>query len=252
MKKTLIMLSVCFFFFGCTRDWGTPTTRNYPINGTYTGLDISNAFHVTVSDQVQDVVVTVGDLAHEKVLVKVIDGKLHIGFKPHTSYNGEATAIIPVSIIRDLELSGASSFKGDLSGNEVDIDLSGASFFKGNIVAHDVDFDLSGASTCESHVETDELDIELSGASSAILNGLCQSNMELEISGASKLEAAHFNAPSIHGNMSGASNADVTCCTSLNVDLSGASTLTYGVISEDCHPAINCPAFGGSVVRPRR
>lgn len=233
MKKTLIMLSVCFFFFGCTRDWGTPTTRNYPINGTYTGLDISNAFHVTVSDQVQDVVVTVGDLAHEKVLVKVIDGMLHIGFKPHTSYNGEATAIIPVSIICDLELSGASSFKGDLSGTEVDIDLSGASFFKGNIVAHDVD-------------------IELSGASSAILNGLCQSNMELEISGASKLEAAHFNAPSIHGNMSGASNADVTCCTSLNVDLSGASTLTYGTYSDECHPNINCPASGGSVVRPRR
>lgn len=227
------MLSVCFFFFGCTRDWGTPTTRNYPINGTYTGLDISNAFHVTVSDQVQDVVVTVGDLAHEKVLVKVIDGKLHIGFKPHTSYNGEATAIIPVSIICDLELSGASSFKGDLSGTEVDIDLSGASFFKGNIVAHDVD-------------------IELSGASSAILNGFCQSNMELEISGASKLEAAHFNAPSIHGNMSGASNADVTCCTSLNVDLSGASTLTYGTYSDECHPNINCPASGGSVVRPRR
>lgn len=252
MKKTLIMLSVCFFFFGCTRDWGTPTTRNYPINGTYTGLDVSSAFHVTVSDQVQDVVVTVGDLAHEKVLVKVIDGKLHIGFKPHISYNGDATAIIPVSIIRDLELSGASSFKGDLSGDDVDIDLSGASFFKGNIVAHDVDFDISGASTCESHVETDEIDIELSGASHVTLNGLCQSTMELEISGASNLNATHFNAPSIHGNISGASNADVTCCTSLNVNLSGASTLTYGVISEDCHPAINCPASGGSVVRPRR
>ena len=252
MKQTLIMLSMCFLFFGCTRDWGTPTTRNYPINGTYTGLDVSSAFQVTVSDQVNDVVVTVGNLAHPRVIVKVKEGKLHIGFKPHTTYNGVASAVIPASIIRDLELSGASSFKGDLSGNEVDIDLSGASFFKGNIVAHDVAFDLSGASTCESNVETDELDIELSGASSAILNGLCQSNMELEISGASKLEAAHINAPSIHGNMSGASNADVTCCTSLNVELSGASTLTYGTYSDECHPNINCPASGGSVVRPRR
>lgn len=252
MKQTLIMLSMCFLFFGCTRDWGSPTTKNYPINGTYTGLDVSDAFQVTVSDQVNDVVVTVGNLAHPRVIVKVKEGKLHIGFKPHTTYNGVATAVIPASIIRDLELSGASSFKGDLSGNEVDIDLSGASFFKGNIVAHDVAFDLSGASTCESNVETDELDIELSGASSAILNGLCQSNMELEISGASKLEAAHINAPSIHGNMSGASNADVTCCTSLNVELSGASTLTYGTYSDECHPNINCPASGGSVVRPRR
>ena len=252
MKKTLIMLSMCILFFGCTRDWGSPTTKNYPINGTYTGLDVSSAFQVTVSDQVNDVVVTVGDLAHGKVIVKIIDGKLHIGFKSHIMYNGVATAVIPASVIRDLELSGASSFTGDLSGSDVDIDLSGASFFKGNISATDIDFKISGASTCESNIDTKDLDIELSGASTATIKGTCWDRMDMELSGASDFNAIKLYASHISGNMSGGSNADVTCCYDLKVKLSGASTLTYGKCAEICDPLVDCPASGGSVVRPRR
>ena len=67
MKNIVILLSLSLLFFGCTKDWGTPVTKNYPINGAYTKLDVSNAFEVTVSDQVTDVVVTVGELAHDRV-----------------------------------------------------------------------------------------------------------------------------------------------------------------------------------------
>jgi hypothetical protein len=113
MKKTIILLSLCVLFFGCTKDWGSPATKNYPINGSYTGLDVSNAFQVTVSDEVTDVVVTVGELAHDRVIVKVINGELQIGFKPNTRYNGTAKAVIPANAnLSDLDLSGASSFVG--------------------------------------------------------------------------------------------------------------------------------------------
>ena len=138
------MLSLCALFFGCTKDWGAPTTRNYPVNAVYTGLEVSDAFQVTVSDQVTDVVVTVGDLAHKNVEVKVVNGKLHIGFKPMSfnGYNGVATAVIPATLLYDLDLSGASSFTGNLEGYNVEIDLSGASSFKGNVSSADIDFDL--------------------------------------------------------------------------------------------------------------
>lgn len=232
MKNIFIMLSISILFFGCTKDWGTPSTKNYPINGTYTKLDVSGAFDVTVSDQVTEVVVTVGELAHERVIVNVSEGELHIGFKPNTTYNGKATAVIPATMIRDLELSGASSFTGDLRGADVDIDLSGASTYRGT-------------------VEATELDIDLSGASDAIISGVCQTKMEIDLSGASTLKAADLSAMSVYGEMSGASDADVTVCSALNVELSGASTLTYGTSSEDCHPNVNCPASGGSVVKPR-
>ena len=215
MKNIAILLSLSILFFGCTKDWGTPATKNYPINGAYTKLDVSNAFEVTVSDQVTEVVVTVGELAHDRVVVKAVNGELQIGFKPNTMYNGKATAVT-----------------GDLRGNNVNIELSGASTYRGSI-------------------EAAELDIDLSGASDAIINGVCQTKMEIDLSGASSLKAADLSAMSVYGEMSGASDADVTVCSALNVQLSGASTLTYGTSSEECHPNINCPASGSSDVKPR-
>ena len=238
MKNILFLLSISILFLGCTKDWGTPATKNYPISGAFTKLEVSNAFEVTVSDQVTDVVVTVGELAHDRVMVKVVNGKLQIGFQPNTFgfqpwYNGKAIAVIPANAnLSDLDLSGASSFTGDLSGDDVDIDLSGASTYRGTI-------------------EATELNIDLSGASDAIINGVCQTKMEIDLSGASTLKAADLPAMSIFGDMSGASDADVTVCSALNVELSGASTLTYGTSSEECHPNVNCPASGGSVVKPR-
>jgi len=232
MKNIVILLSLSILFFGCTKDWGTPATKNYPINGAYTKLDVSNAFDVTVSDQVTDVVVTVGELAHDRVVVKVVDGELQIGFKPNTNYSGKAKAVIPAAVLRKLDLSGASSFTGDLRGDEVDIELSGASTYRGT-------------------VEATELDIDLSGASDAILSGACQTKMEIDLSGASTLKAADLSAMSVYGKMSGASDADVTVCSALNVELSGASTLTYGTSSEDCHPVVNCSTSGASTVQPR-
>lgn len=253
MKKTLFMLSLCALFFGCTKDWGVPTTRNYPINAIYTGLEVSDAFQVTVSDQVTDVVVTVGDLAHKNVEVKVVNGKLHIGFKPMSfnGYNGVATAVIPATLLYDLNLSGASSFTGNLEGYNVEIDLSGASCFKGNVSSADIDFDLSGASSFTGTVESEKLEFNLSGASTVTVEGNSNTYMEIDLSGASQLHAANLKTPMVFGNMSGGSFADVTCCSSLNVELSGGSTLTYGTINDDCHPVVNCPCTGGSMVRPR-
>lgn len=234
MKKTLIMISLCALLVGCTKDWGNPTTRNYPITGAFTELDVSDAFQVTVSDEVTDVVITVDELAQDRVVVKVVNGELHIGFKPNTWYNGtKATAIIPATAnLRSVELSGASTFTGNLNGHDVDIDLSGASHFHG-------------------YVDADEVDVDLSGASKAIMNGFCQEKMDIDLSGASSLEASLLETPSVFGSLSGASTADVTVCSNLNVSLSGASTLIYGLVSPDCNPYINCPCSGSSTIRPR-
>ena len=242
MKNIFIMLSISILFFGCTKDWGNPATRNYPVNAPYTKLDVSNAFEVTVSDQVTDVVVTVGELAQERVVVRVVDGELQIGFKPNTRYNGKATAVIPATMIRDLELSGASSFTGDLQ--------CGNGYYSDNTV----DIELSGASTFRGRIEGQELEIDLSGASEAFIEGFTPTSltkMDIDLSGASTLKAPFLYTESVYGEMSGASNADVTVCSALNVELSGASTLTYGTSSEECHPNVNCPASGGSVVKPR-
>lgn len=228
------MLSLCVLLIGCsdTKKWGPLETRNYPVSDTFTGLDVSANFEVLVGDLKGDVVVTVGELAHDRVIVEVRNGKLYIGFKPHTKYNGTATAIIPQAILRDLDLSGASKFSGSLSGEDVEMDISGASKFEGSVTAV-------------------KLSVDLSGASEAYIFGSCENNMKIDLSGTSNLKASGLNADAVSGEMSGASKAEVTCCSSLNVDLSGTSKLVYGTLSDECHPVVNCPCSGTATVSPR-
>lgn len=77
-----------------------------------------------------------------------------------------------------------------------------------------------------------KINLDISGASTAFVNGYCQEKMEIDLSGAS--------------------DADVTVCSSLNVELSGASTLIYGTVSDECDPIVNCNTSGGSTVRSLR
>lgn len=233
MKKSIILLALCLAFCGCSKDYGVPTTQYYPIHGFYDGLEISDAFDVTVSDQVDDVEITVGELAHSRVIAEVVRGTLRIGFEGFTFYRGVPKAVIPArNPVSFLNLSGASSYIGDVVGRNVEINLSGASL-------------------CRAYVETDLLDIHLSGASTANLQGFSSATMIIEESGASQLRAFDLTSSAVEGTMSGASTAEVNCCSALRVDLSGASHITYQTLSRTCHPIIDCPVSGGSTVRER-
>ena len=232
MKHFFSLLSIYSLFIGCTTDYGNPTSKSYSVNGSFNGLNISDAFSVTMSNQVSSIIITVGERAHDRLDLRIKDGSLHIGFRPGVTYLGDATAIIPTCTLRNLDLSGASSFKGDLSGSTVDIDLSGASTYRGNIQASNIELDLSGAS-------------------SASITGYCDNTMDIDLSGASNLHAIRLDATDVKGDMSGASTADITCCDYLRVNLSGASKLTYGTISNSCVPIVRCEKSGGSSVRER-
>lgn len=242
MKKSLIftaLSAICVLCAICASgciivtDYGEPVTKNYEISGPFTGLDISSAFQVTVSDEVTDVVVTVAEQAQDHVIVQVKDGILKIGFKSPVSLKKSATAVIPAyNSLTSLELSGASSFVGDMWGaDKLEVEISGASHYQGAMDAQNMDF-------------------EISGASSAKVTGKCPGLMEIEISGASDLEAPELVAGTITGDISGASSADVTCSELLKVEVSGASTLTYGA-AEGSNPTVNCDTSGASHVKTR-
>lgn len=232
MKHSFILLALCALCCGCSIDYGEPATLNYAIDGSFSKLEVSDAFQVTVSDKVSDVVVTVGEKALDKVVVKVKNNKLYIGLKPFTYYSGHtATAVIPSNIaIDDIELSGASWFTGGLKGDVVKIDLSGASKFTGD-------------------VEANSLKVYLSGSAACVMKGVCHNTMHIHLSGASHLPASGVNAQSVKGSMSGGSYAEVTCCTDLTVHLSGASHLVYGTVDKDCRVAESCEVSGGSTVQ---
>lgn len=219
MKKIMICITtvVLTVLCGCSKTDGDPITKEFSINNTYTELNVSHAFNVTVSDEVTQVTVTAGDRIMPKVIVEEKNGKLTIRLKNLTVANGSLTALIPYnSNLKDVDLSGASEFHSQhpITAQSVSIDLSGASRFYGEIEA------------------ATKLDLDLSGASDATLTGTA-GTLDLELSGASNIMQTivgnkyGLSCNNCEGDMSGASTAYIHCDGTIAVNLSGASTIHY-------------------------
>lgn len=257
MKKYLFVLSalVLFAFSGCQKFAGDPITKDFNVPGSYTELEVHNAFDVTVSDAVDVITITAGENVMPKVIVEVVDNTLKIYLKPITNvYGGELKAIIPynanltsvdlsgASEFRseyglegqkvDVELSGASNFYCDIDADEVDISISGASNFFGDIWADQIDMDLSGGSNINGNVAANDLDLELSGASNAKLLGQV-GMLKVDLTGASNIVKQIVEnryglvCDQCEGSITGASNAYIHCDGNIRVSLSGASDLHY-------------------------
>ena len=257
MKKYLAILSVIFLFAcsGCEKFAGESITKDFSISGSYTSLEVEDAFEVTVSDVATKVTVTAGEKVMPNVVVETINNTLKIYLKGlHTNLGKDMTVILPYNVDLtsvdlsgasgfhseygleghkvEVDLTGASDFDCDIDADEVDIDLSGASDFFGDILADEIEMDLSGASNIKGNVYADELDIELSGASDATLEGEV-GTLEIDLTGASNIKKTinghryGLICNQCQGFMSGASNAYIHCDGTINVNLSGASDLHY-------------------------
>lgn len=238
MKKNLIVLSIIAMtaFCSCSEWAGDPITQKFNIDGTYTELEVEDAFDVVVSDTATMITITAGENVMPKVKVVNSGDKLSIYLKGWASNRGkDMTVIIPYNPdLKKVDLSGASDFYSDfpLRGQNVEIELSGASDFYGDIEAEEVDMDLSGASSVKGNVTASELELDMSGASDAMLTGQV-STLKLGLSGASSLKksivGSHyaFACGGCEGSMSGSSDAYIHCDGSITVSLSGASDLYY-------------------------
>ena len=257
MKKYLFVLSavVLFVFSSCQKFAGNPITKDFNIAGSYTALEVQDAFEVTVDEAATQITVTAGENVMSKVIVEVVDNTLKIRIKPMaTVYGGELKAVIPYNADLtsvdlsgasefhseyglegqkvEVETSGASDFYCDIDADEVDIDLSGASEFYGDIRADVIDMNLSGSSNIKGNVSATDLDLDLSGASDATLRGSVGA-LKIDLTGSSniirKVVGKYYALACDHceGSMSGASEAYIHCDGRICVDLSGASHLHY-------------------------
>ncbi|MBP5678181.1 MAG: DUF2807 domain-containing protein [Bacteroidales bacterium] len=239
-------------------DHGAPATRVYAINGRYHELEVSHAFEVTMSDTATVATVTIDSMLHDRVVFHVDDGTLKIGLKPGTYSNIKtATVTLPLNTsLDDIELTGASRFTSNspLAAKKISIDLCGASYFNGDIKnAQTVDLEVCGASHFNGSLqpEIDKLDVELTGASTAIISGTVNV-LDIDLSGASNLDAGNLDTKTVNGDISGASTASVLCCDAIKVDVSGASHLTYSTVADGCTPVVDCHTSGASTVKDDR
>lgn len=216
---------------------GEPVTKDFEVTGTYTCLDVSHAFDVTVSDAVDKVQVTVGEKIMPNVRVEMKGNTLRIYLKPHNStiIASAMKVLLPYNAaLTDIEFSGASDFHSafGLEGAKVTVSLSGDSDCECDIRAEEVEIDASGASDYEGTVTATRLQLDLSGDSDAKIKGEA-GKLILDLSGASDLKSIVVNKQyglvcnSCEGSLSGDSDAYLHCDGIIRVSLSGASDLHY-------------------------
>ena len=238
MKKYLFFLSalVLFAFSSCQKYAGNPITKDFYIEGSYTELQVEDAFDVTVSDDATQITITAGENVMPNVVVEIVDNTLKIYLKGwHINRGADMTVILPYNPdLTSVDLSGASEFHSEygLEGQKVEVELSGAADFYCDVVADEIDMEASGASSINGNVTATDLDLELSGASNATLMGQVN-KLDIELSGASDIkktvEGGRYGlvCDQCEGSMSGSCNAYIHCDGRICVDLSGASTLHY-------------------------
>ena len=270
-KASLLLFALCMLFAACEKEENYFTMK-YPIAGDYTKLDVSHAFDVVVCDTVTEAVVTTSERLQRYVVVKVEDGVLTIKLRPNLAmHRREGKVLLPRNEnLYEVELSGASSFTGDLKGdkvevdlsgasdfygslqatNEVELDLSGSSNFEGAIQGSEVSLDLSGSSDIEGSIDADNIEVDAVGSSTVKVTGSCLNYLDLDLSGSSDFLAPEMECRNVQGEMSGSSDAEFQVCESLRVNLSGSSNIVYG-IPVGCNPTVRCSTSGSSSVNTR-
>ena len=250
MKKYLFVLSVLvlFAFSSCQKFAGDPITKDFTIEGTYTELEVQDAFDVTVSDVATQVTVTAGENIMPKVIVEIVDNTLKIRLKPlANNYGSDMTVILPYNAdLTSVDLSGASEFHSEygLEGEKVEVELSGASDFYCDIDADEIKIELSGASNFHGKAVADKAEIHMSG-SSDYFGDVLADEIDMDLSGSSSIES-NVSANNLDLDLSGASDATIVGqVTRLEIDLEGASNIIRKVVGK--RYALVCDTCEGSM-----
>jgi hypothetical protein len=179
----------------------------------FSRVEFSHAFQAEVTQgESYSVVVTIDDNLEQYLEVSQAGDTLKVGLKPGlllSLRNTTMRARITMPELTAVSGSGATrtTVAGFESGKDLDINVSGASTLRGQIEAGDLRADVSGASRLELTGQGRDGRINVSGASQANLAGFPIHNVDMEASGASRAEV----------NVSGR----------LDAEASGASNVLY-------------------------
>lgn len=191
---------------------GSGNTVTVEVNATdFDEVSAGYAFEVAIAqgDDYQ-VLVTVDQNLEEYLRVGKQGSRLNIQMDPGHNYaNATLRAQITMPELVGLELSGAC--RGSVTGFDA---------------TRDFDVEVSGASSLRGDMTTGDVTMNVSGASRAELEGSGQ-NLRLEASGASHVTLADFTVRNADVEVSGASSAVVNVSGRLDAEATGASSVRY-------------------------
>jgi hypothetical protein len=123
-------------------------------------------------------------------------------------------------------LSGASRINGNLTSTDTEIKLSGASEMNMILQTGNTVINESGSSQIRGALKAQDCQFTLSGASSCDLTGSA-GDTSIIASGSSEMNSPGFTMQTADVKLTAASDASIGVVTALDVDISGASSLTY-------------------------
>jgi hypothetical protein len=168
---------------------GSITTTNLPI-ADFSALEVAGAYQIQWSSGKPALSISTDQNLLPLITTSMSDGSLHIDCKENLRPTKGITIIVSSASLTDLQLNGAISMTAsNLSGKE--------------------------------------LKLEANGASSIIVYGSV-TNLEANLSGATKLNGTSLHTQTAKVSLNGASYADVTVTETLNASISGVGVLTYG------------------------
>lgn len=179
----------------------------------FSRVEFSHAFQADVTQgESYSIVITIDDNLQQYLEVSQTGDTLKVGFKAELMLslrNATMKARITMPELTGVRGSGATriTIGGFESSRDLAVDLSGASTLRGQIDAGDLQADVSGASRVE-------------------LTGRGQDG-RISVSGASQANLADFAMQNVAVEASGASRAEVNASGRLDAEASGASTVGY-------------------------
>ena len=225
VRKAIVpLLLASVLLSGCCCPWSVRRAiRSVSVSGSgqlvtkefdfdqFTAVNVSHAFKADiVQAERYSVVITIDDNLVQYLKVEQRGSVLYISLDD-LSWTGDATLRAQVTLpnLQALEASGASqvSLSGFQPSRRFDMEVSGASSIRGELNGADLKLRISGASTVTLDGEGANADIGVSGASRARLENLVLHDVDVEATGAS--------------------TAVVNVAGRLNAEASGASNIQY-------------------------
>ena len=218
MKRLLLVL----FAAGMTmqllaqKEINDPNAQVRNVKGFH-AIKVSDAIDVFLAPANEEVVVVSAAQAkyRDRIITTVENGVLKIYTEDdgwnwwRGSGNKKLKAYVSFKVLDKLTISGASEVRvtGTIKAENLNINISGASNFRGDI-------------------DVNSLTIDQSGASDATITGRT-TNLDAEASGASDFKGYDLQSQICTARASGASDIRITVSKELNARASGASDISY-------------------------
>lgn len=239
MKKIITLLGICSLIalFSCTKISGVDVTEYFDVSSYYTKLEVSDGMIVTVTDEVDDIVITADEGVMQKIVVRFTGSTLQIHRTDISLvYLTHAEVLLPYNgDLRDIQIGYDSEFQTPytIEGSNVKVKVDERSKFSGYILADNLNMNVLNNSSVNSVFDVSEkFSLKIENSSKAELDGYAPT-VNLVMNDHSTLErqwnGSHyaFMCDYCYGTMYGNCTAYIDCDSEIAMDVANYSILYY-------------------------